>query len=58
MTVAQKIEMFRMLVSIGFKEIEVGFPAASPTEFEFVRRLIEEDMIPDECDNTSSCAVA
>ena len=48
MTVAQKIEMFQVLVSCGFKEIEVGFPAASPTEFEFVRRLIEEDLIPDD----------
>jgi len=37
-----------MLVECGFKEIEVGFPAASPTEFEFVRRLIEEDRIPDD----------
>lgn len=48
MTVAQKIEMFEMLVSCGFKEIEVGFPAASLTEFEFVRCLIEEDRIPDD----------
>ena len=38
MTVDKKIEMFKTLVSCGFKEIEVGFPAASPTEFEFVRR--------------------
>ena len=48
MTVPQKIEMFGVLVGCGFKEIEVGFPAASPTEYEFVRRLIEEDLIPDD----------
>jgi 2-isopropylmalate synthase len=46
MTVKKKIEMFEMLVDCGFKEIEVGFPAASPTEYEFVRELIEKDMIP------------
>jgi 2-isopropylmalate synthase len=48
MTVVQKIEMFNLLVRIGFKQIEVGFPAASPTEYEFVRRLIEGDLIPDD----------
>ncbi len=48
MNVAQKIEMFEILVWCGFKEIEVGFPAASPTEFEFIRRLIEEDRIPND----------
>jgi 2-isopropylmalate synthase len=48
MGVAQKIEMFEMLVKCGFKEIEVGFPASSPTEFEFVRRLVEDKMIPDD----------
>ncbi|MEI6042488.1 MAG: 2-isopropylmalate synthase [bacterium] len=46
MTVSQKTKMFLSLVKCGFKEIEVGFPAASPTEFEFVRHLIEEDLIP------------
>jgi len=46
MVVQQKIEMFEALVGCGFKEIEVGFPSASQTEYEFVRRLIEEDMIP------------
>ena len=46
MTVSQKLEMFDMLVSCGFKEIEIGFPSASPTEFEFTRRLIEEGRIP------------
>ena len=46
MNVAQKLEMFEALVRCGFKEIEVGFPAASNTEFEFVRRLIEDERIP------------
>lgn len=48
MTVAQKMEMFEVLVGCGFKEIEVGFPAASATDFEFVRQLIEENHIPDD----------
>jgi 2-isopropylmalate synthase len=47
MNVSQKLEMFDALVRCGFKEIEVGFPAASKTEFEFVRRLIEDERIPD-----------
>ena len=42
----RKMRMFRMLVSIGFKEIEVGFPSASQTDFDFVRKLIEENLIP------------
>ena len=42
MSVERKLEMFQLLVNIGFKEIEVGFPSASQTEFNFVRRLIEE----------------
>ena len=46
MSVAQKLEFFDTLVKTGFKEIEVGFPAASNTEFEFMRRLIEENRIP------------
>ncbi len=46
MNVEEKLEMFEMLCRIGFKEIEVGFPSASDTEFAFVRRLIEEDRIP------------
>ncbi len=46
MSISQKMEMFEMLVRCGFKEIEVGFPAASLTDFQFVRRLIEEDLIP------------
>ena len=48
MGIEQKIDFFKMLVKIGFKEIEVGFPASSDTEFEFVRRLIEEKLIPDD----------
>ena len=48
MTTDEKIEFFKFLVKLGFKEIEVGFPAASHTEFEFVRRLIDEDLIPDD----------
>jgi 2-isopropylmalate synthase len=46
MDIARKLRMFETLVSIGFKEIEVGFPSASQVEFEFVRRLIEDDLIP------------
>ena len=44
----RKLRMFEMLVRIGFKEIEVGFPSASQTEFDFLRLLIEEDRIPDD----------
>jgi 2-isopropylmalate synthase len=47
MSVDEKIEFFEMLVRIGFKEIEVGFPSASQIEFDFTRRLIEENRIPD-----------
>ena len=43
----RKIRLFEALVAVGFQEIEVGFPSASQTEFDFVRRLIEEDRIPD-----------
>ncbi len=46
MNVEGKLELFQTLVKIGFKEIEVGFPAASDTEFAFVRHLIENDLIP------------
>ena len=46
MSLEQKIEFFKLLVKIGFKEIEVGFPAASETEYEFLRTLIEQDLIP------------
>jgi len=48
MTVDEKLEMFQLLVEIGFKEIEVGFPSASDTEFRFIRRLVEENRIPDD----------
>ena len=48
MSLEQKLEFFRMLVDIGFKEIEVGFPAASDTEFQFLRALIERKMIPED----------
>lgn len=48
MTMDEKIEFFKFLVKLGFKEIEVGFPAASDTEFDFVRRLIDENLIPDD----------
>ena len=48
MNAAQKLEFFEMLVAIGFKEIEVGFPSASQTDFDFVRKLIEESRIPDD----------
>src|SRR5271154_6804598 len=48
MSVDEKLEFFDMLVRIGFKEIEVGFPSASQIEFDFTRRLIEEGRIPDD----------
>jgi 2-isopropylmalate synthase len=48
MTVEQKLAFFDALVGVGFKEIEVGFPAASQTEYDFMRRLIEENRIPDD----------
>lgn len=48
MTPAQKLEMFEMLVAVGFKQIEVGFPAASQTDFDFVRKLITEERIPED----------
>ncbi len=48
MSIEEKIEFFKMLVDIGFKEIEVGFPAASETEYDFLRALIERNMIPDD----------
>ncbi|MBD5471072.1 MAG: 2-isopropylmalate synthase [Lachnospiraceae bacterium] len=48
MSLDEKLEFFQLLVDIGFKEIEVGFPAASETEYEFMRALIERNMIPDD----------
>jgi 2-isopropylmalate synthase len=46
MSVEEKLEYFQLLVGIGFKEIEIGFPSASQIEFDFCRRLIEENLIP------------
>ena len=48
MGIEEKIEFFKMLVAIGFKQIEVGYPSSSNTEYDFVRRLIEEKLIPDD----------
>jgi 2-isopropylmalate synthase len=48
MSIPQKLEFFEMLVAIGFKEIEVGFPSASQTDFDFIRKLIDESRIPDD----------
>jgi 2-isopropylmalate synthase len=48
MDAARKRRMFELLVSIGIKEIEIGFPAASQTDFDFVRMLVEEELIPDD----------
>ena len=46
MDIPRKMRMFKSLVAMGFKEIEVGFPAASDTDFSFVREIIEQDLIP------------
>ncbi len=46
MSLEEKLEFYKLLLAVGFKEIEVGFPAASETEYEFLRTLIEKDMIP------------
>jgi 2-isopropylmalate synthase len=48
MSLEEKIEFFKMLVNIGLKEIEIGFPAASETEYQFARALIEQNLIPDD----------
>lgn len=48
MSLEEKLEFFKVLVEIGFKEIEIGFPAASETEYEFCRALIEQNLIPDD----------
>ncbi len=48
MSLEEKLEFFKLLVEIGFKEIEVGFPASSDTEYNFIRTLIEKNMIPDD----------
>ena len=48
MVVGEKIEMFQYLVKLGFKEIEIGFPAASQIEYDFLRQLVERRLIPDD----------
>ncbi|MCX7657988.1 MAG: 2-isopropylmalate synthase, partial [Oscillospiraceae bacterium] len=48
MSLEEKITFFKLLVKVGFKEIEVGFPAASETEYTFLRTLIEQNLIPDD----------
>ncbi len=48
MDIARKLRMFQALVEIGFKEIEVGFPSASQTEFDFIRKLIDDDLVPND----------
>lgn len=48
MSLEEKLEFFKMLVKVGFKEIEVGFPAASETEYEFLRALIDQNLIPED----------
>lgn len=48
MSLEEKLEFYKLLLRVGFKEIEVGFPAASETEYEFLRTLIERDMIPED----------
>src|SRR5437588_4538295 len=48
MDAERKLRMFRLLVKMGYKEIEIGFPTASQTEYEFSRRLIDDDLIPDD----------
>src|SRR5205814_3682560 len=48
MDIPRKLRMFETLVEVGFKEIEVGFPSASQVEYDFVRKLIEEGLVPDD----------
>jgi len=48
MNVEEKVEMFQLLLKLGFKEIEIGFPAASQIEFDFLRKLVEENLIPED----------
>lgn len=48
MSIEEKLEFFHLLCRVGFKEIEIGFPSAADTEFDFCRRLIEDDLIPDD----------
>jgi len=48
MDTPRKLAMFKLLVAMGYKEIEVGFPSASQTDFDFVRKIIEENLIPND----------
>jgi len=48
MDAERKMRLYRLLVGLGYKEIEIGFPAASQTDFDFVRKLVEENLIPDD----------
>ena len=48
MVVEEKVEMFNLLIKLGFKEIEVGFPAASQIEYDFLRQLVDRNLIPDD----------
>ena len=48
MSLEEKLEYYKVLLEVGFKEIEVGFPAANETEYEFLRTLIDKNMIPDD----------
>ena len=56
MVVTEKIEMFELLTRIGFKEIEVGFPAASQIEYDFLRQLVDRRLIPDDVLSRSRAA--
>ena len=47
MGVKEKLELFKLLCEIGFKQIEIGFPSAAQTEFDFARKLIEDKLVPD-----------
>ena len=48
MSLQEKVDFFKYLVKLGFKEIEVGFPAASETEYQFLRKLVDENLIPED----------
>ena len=48
MSMEKKLELFRLLLKLGFKEIEVGFPSASKVEFDFLRRLVDDNLIPND----------
>ena len=57
MTPGRKKKMFKLLVAMGYKEIEVGFPSASQTDFDFVRKIIDEGLIPDDVIKVAESAV-